>query len=370
MRNTERKTLKTRKFLAIALAAMLGLLLTAPAPAAAEEETTALLGPLRLRDLTPFALQRLDFLPASAAARYPEGWALEANVSYTNTFIMSDNVMRYLEARGERAPLAATDFAAMSALEGDAFYFDGSISVLNLSAHYGISDDLAAYVIVPVHRYHGGSLDATIESFHRKAGFDDFGRDLVAQDQFQAFFKVGEREVRLDGAPRGTGFADPVLGIRQRDLRAGSWDVVLEAAVKLPVGADDPLFSSGHADYGVQVSLQRQWADDGLYFSASYVAFGGSDDFGDIVRRQVPSITAAWETRVGEHTTAVLQATAARSLFRGETDPELAANQYQLSAGLRHVAGNVHYTFALTENVVNFNNTPDIGFHAGIGVSY
>ena len=351
------------KILMLALLVGLGGVL----PASADE----LLGPLRLRDLTPFALQRLDFLPASAAARYPEGWALEANVSYTNTFIMSGNVSDYLEARGSRAPLDATDFATLGALDDDAFYFDGSISVLALSFHYGVSDALAVYGILPVHRYHGGSLDATIESFHQKAGFDDFGRDLVARDQFQGFFKIGDRQTTLAGAPRGTGIADPVIGIRHRGLTAGAWDVVLEFAAKLPVGARDPLFSSGHADVGLQFSLQRQWADNGLYFSVSHVYFGGSKSFGDdAVNRHIPSVTAAWETRVATSTSVILQASASRSVFRGDTDPELAANQYQLSIGLRHVDGPLHYSIALTENVVNFNNTPDIGFHVGIGLTY
>lgn len=347
---------------------LLTLLLVVATPAWSAQDT--LLGPLRLRDLTPFALQRLDFLPASAAARYPEGWALEANVSYTNTFVMSGNVMEYLEQRGERTTLNANDFDALRALEDDAFYFDGSISVLNLSWHYGVSDAIAVYGVVPVHRYHGGSLDAAIESFHAKAGFSDFGRDLVARDQFQGFFKVGNSETLLAEAPRGTGFADPVLGVRHRGLRAGAWDVVLELAAKLPLGARDPLFSSGHTDVGAQLSLQRQWADHGLYFSVSHVRFGGSDSFGNAVNRDIPSVTMAWETRVGRNTSAILQATAARSVFSGDTDPELSANQYQMSAGVRHVSGPTHYTFALTENLVNFNNTPDIGFHIGVGVAY
>lgn len=358
---TLRKQLNLLVFVAMAAAA-----LSSPAQADGEPD---LLGPLRLRDLTPFALQRLDFLPASASARYPEGWALEANVSYTNTFIMSGNVSDYLEARGSRDPLSAADFAALGALEGDAFYFDGSISVFNLTFHYGVSESLAVYGILPVHRYHGGSLDAAIESFHRQAGFSDFGRDLVARDQFQGYFRINGKETVLMDAPRGTGLADPVLGLRKRGLSVGDWDVVLELAAKLPVGADDPLFSSGHADIGAQVSFQRQWQDNGLYFSLSHIWFGGSDSLAS-VRRHIPSLTAAWETRVGERTSVILQATAARSIFRGETDPELAANQYQLSAGIRRQHGPLHYTFALTENVVNFNNTPDIGFHFGIGVAY
>src|SRR2546426_9286310 len=63
---------------------------------------TELLGPLRIRDMTPFNLLRLDMLPAHAVAAGPGSWAIEADISYSNTFVMSDNVKSYLEARGER----------------------------------------------------------------------------------------------------------------------------------------------------------------------------------------------------------------------------------------------------------------------------
>ena len=340
------------------------------ATSTADTQDSALLGPLRLRDLTPFSLQRLDFLPAAAASRYPERWAFEANLSYTNTFIMSHNVSEFLKDRPSHAALTAADFAALAALPEDAFYFDGAVTVLNLTAHRAVSEQLAFYAIVPVHHYSGGFLDASIESFHSKAGFSDFGRPHVARNQFQTLFKVNGRVTAMLDAPASTAIADPVIGARWRGLQAGEWDVVLEAAAKLPLGADNEFFSSGHADVGVQLSLQREWLEDGIFLSVSNVHIGGSDSFGDAVRRNIPSATFAWEHRLEEGLTSVLQVSAARSMFKGETDPELAAAQYQLSAGLRWRAGDMHYTAAITENVVNFQNTPDIGFHLGAGWSF
>src|SRR5262245_6367274 len=85
----------------------------------------ALLGPLRIRDMTPFNLLRLDMLPAHAVDAGVGSWAIEANVSFSNTFVMSDNVRRYLEDRGGRAPLSEEDAAAILAMGEDAFYVDG-----------------------------------------------------------------------------------------------------------------------------------------------------------------------------------------------------------------------------------------------------
>ena len=52
---------------------------------------------------------------------------------------------------------------------------------------------------------------------------------------------------------------------------------------------------------------------------------------------------------------------------RGEGDAldELLATKYQLSLGLRHRRGANLFTFAVTENLHNINNTPDIGFQSG-----
>ena len=44
---------------------------------------------------------------------------------------------------------------------------------------------------------------------------------------------------------------------------------------------------------------------------------------------------------------------------------ELLGTKYQLSLGVRHRRGSHLVTFALTENIQNINNTPDIGVQLG-----
>src|SRR3989442_10816282 len=66
---------------------------------------TKLLGPLRIRDMTPFNLLRLDMLPAHAVSAGPRSWALAAHLSENNTLVMRGNDMSYLQARRGRRPL-------------------------------------------------------------------------------------------------------------------------------------------------------------------------------------------------------------------------------------------------------------------------
>src|SRR6266446_1235781 len=132
---------------------------------------TELLGPLRIRDMTPFNLLRLDMLPAHAVSAGPGSWAIEADLSYTNTFVMSDNVRSYLEARGGgRRPLDAADAAAIENLGEDAYYVDGEFGVLDLTFHYALSSRTSVYSTLPLYSFGGGFLDGTIEGFHSLIG--------------------------------------------------------------------------------------------------------------------------------------------------------------------------------------------------------
>src|SRR6059036_1109635 len=126
---------------------------------------TTLLGPLRIRDMTPFNLLRLDMLPAHAVAAGRGSWAIEADLSYSNTFVMSDNVEKYLEARGARGPLTQADADAILAMGQDAYYIDGEFGLLDVTAHYAIARRTSIYLTLTGYDFSGGFLDGTIEDF-------------------------------------------------------------------------------------------------------------------------------------------------------------------------------------------------------------
>ena len=335
---------------------------TGPTDTDARGGTTELLGPLRVRDMTPFNLLRLDMLPAHAVEAGPGSWAIEANVSFSNTFVMSDNVYQYLQERGGRAPLSAADANAILGMGEDAYYVDGEFGLLELTAHYRMAHRTSAYVTLSAYDFSGGFMDGTIEGFHDAFGFDNAGREFAARRRFQTVMAMdGVRTVVLD-APIGRGLGDPVFGLRHAfPFGASRWGLVVSGETKIAWRGERAFLSTGTNDYGLQLSLQGKFRHQAVYLSASGVSTDGQVLGVPLERRIVPTFTAAWEVAVAERTNVIGQIYASQSTIR---DPKLAlieADKYEASLGLRTHRGGFIYGLAVTENLENFENTPDIG---------
>jgi hypothetical protein len=328
-------------------------------------------GLLRARDLSPFGLLRLDMLPAHTADAEAGTWTFEIQYAYQNTFVLSGNVRRYLETRNVgRRPLRAVDAQAILELPDDAFYIDGEVGLADLIIQRRLNDYWSAYVTVPYIHYGQGLFDSVIESFHDTFGFTQQGRDLVARDQFQLVYRVGDvRFAQLDRETDG-GFGDPVFGVRYSfpEPRYG-WDVVAEVAVKIAVDGERFLLSTGRHDYGVQLTVQRRLGATGrhaVYLSGSAVYYDGGPEIPGDESEVIPTLIAGYSFGLTPRTSIILQGYASRSVVQNSTVDELTDDKYQLSLGLQTRSRNFLWSAAITENVSNFNNTPDIGVQIGL----
>jgi hypothetical protein len=213
-------------------------------------------------------------------------------------------------------------------------------------------------------------LDSTIESFHDTFGFSQQGRDLVARNRFQLLYKIGgiqfaDLERTIDG-----GFGDPVLGIRYSlpEPRFG-WDVVVEAAAKVAVDGERFLLSTGENDYGVQATLQRRMGRTGrhsVYLAGSAVYYAGGPEVPADDTQIIPTFIVGYSFGLTQRTSVILQGYASRSVIQETEIEELTEEKYQLSLGLQSRGRNVLWSLALTENISNFGNTPDVGVQLGI----
>jgi len=324
-------------------------------------------GLVRVRDLTPFGILRLDLLPAHAVAANPGTFAIEANLSYQNTYVLSENVAQYLEARGPgRAALSPEDVDNILAFDDDAYFVDGEFGLVDLTLHYRASEHWGLYATIPYYTFDGGFLDQTIEDFHENFGFSPAERDLVLRDNFQVVSDVNGIRFVLPEAPENA-FGDPVIAASwSMFVKPERWNLILEGAAKLAIRDQERFTTTGNNDYGLQLTWQRFFRGAAFYVSAAAVYYDSPLEL-PAAETIVPTFILGYEQRVSPRSSLIAQFYASPSVIQDSTAEELTEDKYQVTLGFQTWRGRTVYRLGLTENVSNFNNTPDIGVTLQVG---
>ncbi len=331
----------------------------------------AFYGLLRSRDLTPFGFLRLDLRPAHAVTIEPGSWAIETEIDYQNTWALSPEVELYLnglESQGRRE-LGADELRAIRDLPGENYLVDVESSLLDVTLHYKISSQWTAYVTANAVSYGGGFLDGVIEDFHDTFGMASFGRPALSRNDTNIVFDLRSSQVAVFEAPTRGGLIDPTVGVRYVGIGLPEgWTLALEAASKVPIRDSSFLLSTGRTDYGLQAALQRFGNRDAFYVNAAAVYYAGASPPVPQESQIVPTLVVGYERQLSANTNLNLQGYYSESVYsRATTNLEsLLDDKYQLSIGLRHRMDQFLLTFGFTENLQNFNNTPDISFQLGL----
>ncbi len=339
-------------------------------PMAHADDDGQLYGLLRSRDLTPFGFLRLDMRPAHAVSIEPGKWAFEAELGYQNTWALSPKVEQYFksqESRGRR-DIGPEELQAIRDLPGENYLVDMELALLDLTFHYKFSDVWTAYIIASGVSYQGGFLDSGIEGFHDAFGFSTFGRPAVTRNQVNLIYDLKSTQYASLEPPTDGGVLDPTFGLRYSGWNLpGRWNLSTEIAVKVPVAGRRELLSTGRTDYGVQASLQRKGRHHAFYLDLAAVYYDGSTQVSPQDPQIIPTAIVGYELMLTRRTNLNVQAYISQSVYSHEqTDlEELLGAKYQYSIGIRHRRENLLFTFGITENLQNINNTPDIGFQVG-----
>lgn len=346
-------------------AAALASFLHAPLLHAADSDY---LGLLRARDLTTFGFLRLDMRPAHAIAAPKGTWAIEAEFAHQNTWALSKGAREYLDALPGRRRLGPAELADIQALPGENYLFDMELAELDVTIHRKFTDHLGGYLVLSGVNYSGGFLDGSIESFHDTFGFENNGRPAVRRNDVNLIADLKSSDIAFLDSPTSGGMLDPTVGIRYSLAeQVKGWNVVIEAAAKVAYRGREDFLSTGKSDYGVQATLQRFSDHHAWYVSASGVYYDGSTNVTPTGAQIVPTLIVGYERKLSDKTHLILQGYASDSVFsREETDlPELLDRKFQLSIGVYHRFGRSVISFAITENLQNFDNTPDVGMQLG-----
>jgi Protein of unknown function (DUF3187) len=329
---------------------------------------TGYLGLLRARDLTTFGFLRLDMRPAHAIHAPKGTWAVEMELAHQNTWAVSSGVRDYLDTIHDRRQLGPDDVADILALPGENYLFDMELAELDVTLHYKFSDRWGGYLVLSGVNYSGGFLDGSIESFHDALGFDNNGRPALRRNDVNLVADLNSANLVFLDAPTDGGLLDPTIGIRYSGAeQMKGWNVVVEAAAKVAVRGEEDFLSTGKSDFGVQVTLQRFSDHHAWYVSASGVYYDGSTNMTPTGAQVVPTLVMGYERKLNPQTHIVLQGYISDSVYsEQDTDlPELLDTKYQLSLGIYRRFGRGVMSFAITENLQNFNNTPDVGLQLG-----
>jgi hypothetical protein len=345
---------------------------TAPVAGAAGADEADFFGLLRARDITPFGFLRLDMRPTHAL-NIPSGdWGVEMELAYQNTWALSPEVEDYLGTLQGRREIGPAELDAIRALPGENYLADFELGLIDIAFQYKFSSQWGAYLVLSGVHYGGGFFDSTIESFHDTFGFSDFGRPAVVKNGTSYILDLKNSQVALFEAPTSGGYLDPTIGLRYSGLTFGKdWHVILEAAAKVPVSGRRDLLSTGRTDYGLQMTLQNFSQHHAWYVAGSAVYYAGSPNFAPNDAKVIPTLVVGYERRLSDNTHVILQGYASPSVYsHRDTDlDELLATKYQASLGFYHRIGFGLISFAVTENLQNLNNTPDIGFQLGFALT-
>ena len=293
-------------------------------------------------------------------------------LAYQNTWALSPEVETYLGTLEGRREIGPAELEAIRALPGENYLADFELGLLDVTLQYKFSSQWGAYVVLSAVHYGGGFLDSSIESFHDAFGFSDFGRPAVVKNGTSYILDLKNSEVALFEAPTSGGMLDPTFGLRYSGLTLGKdWQVILEAAAKVPVRGREDLLSTGRTDYGAQVTLQKFGKHHAWYIAGSGVYYAGSPNLAPNDSSIIPTLVVGYERHLTSNTHLILQGYASPSVYSDQdTDlDELLATKYQASLGIYHRIGAGLISFAVTENLQNLNNTPDIGFQLGFAFS-
>lgn len=196
-----------------------------------------------MRDQNPLLL---GFgLPFAGSTKLPEFKRWSISMSHTRSNTLNDE-----RGNGERLLL------------------DGEVGLTSLSLFYGIDQDWAIGVQVPIVTHRGGGLDSFIADFHDRLNFPNGARKNVEDNQLSySYTRDGETVLAFDEDVSVLGDIALLLGYQW--VREGRDQAALYAQFKLPTGDPDKLSGSGEFDYANWFTARRLlgsgWAVQGSF---------------------------------------------------------------------------------------------------------
>jgi len=349
----------------------LGLTLVASSPAGAGPEAGPWLrGPLRIRTQFPLSLFFLGHTPEEAAVLPPGRTAVSWQAVHSSIWARSENIFPEKEPPEERPDLVDAEALLARAQEHPEevfFLLDGEITRSTLTVEHGLTPRWQVGLEVPLLTRGGGTMDHFINAFHQALGFPPYGRDRVPEGVFQFIFLHGPHRWIDQQQETTSGLGDVTLRakVRLAEEENRRPAVAASLALKLPTGTGSQR-SSGHTEAGLAAHATRRFRRSSFTVSGGYYWLGSLNRLPGLPIADVQSVTLAWERHWSTRRSVVLQYAFNTSPLRRAGAGDLSDPSHEILLGYRHrLWPNGSLECSLTENLIEFNNSPDLGLQVG-----
>lgn len=286
--------------------------------------------PMWVASQSPLQSLHLGLLPAVPRKLEPGDWSVQRTETWTNVWI-------------DQRPELLVDYEAIDS---------------RLGVSVGLSRSMQMQITIEDRTGTGGRLDGLIENFHRVIGNHD-DRHTVRNGSVN----IELRDPKTGALLISRHSLGPFSRAASLSLSKLYGDFAGTVAVRVPRRGSEEI-NPGGIDSGVSLAwsslIARRSVHAGVGVSRLSSAYIGPMRVGRIER----TLFAGVAQPLTAHTALIAQ-----YLFNAaiaEQGP-LASGSHEVTLGTRvHLTPLTAFDFGVVENVFNFNNGPDFGFHFGI----
>lgn len=317
-------------------------------------------GPFMQRDQFPVRMLFLGLRPDTGdlLPRRSVRWAVRLDYAntYASTFPVGDT-------------LIADDYYQAAPANEYRLFVDTESLRVSVDLDWRIASSLQIGATMPFLKHGGGFLDGVVEGFHGMFRLSNGGREWAPQNDYGVFV-VRDRRFWIRSV-ESSGFrpGDLVLRVKTPLYRDGG-ELILSfaGAVKLPTGDLETLTGSGGTD--IQASMFATWRpEQHLVFHANlaHTRLGMATRGEGFPLRSISTLVLAFEYRTRGRLAALVQTQVNVGPFPGSKLGPLNRTSIEATAGVRYaMSQSLSLDLGVTENLSQYQNTPDVGLHVGI----
>lgn len=320
-------------------------------------------GPFMQRDQFPVRMLFLGLRPDAGdlIPRRSVRWSVR--LDYANTYASTFPV-------GDR--LVADDYYQAAPPDEYRLFVDTETLRVSVELDWRVASRVQVGATVPFLKHGGGFMDGLVEGFHGLLNLSNGGREWSPRNEYGVFVVRDRRFWIRSVEPAGFRPGDFVLRVKTPLYRDGGGFVLsLAGALKLPTGSLETLTGSGGTD--IQAALFATWrprlAGRDMVFHANlaHSLLGGATRSEGFPLRSISTLLLAFEYRTAGRFAALVQTQVNIGPFPGSRLGPLNRTAIEATAGVRYaLSESLSLDLGLTENLSQYQNTPDVGLHAGI----